>query len=205
MVHDGAVDIVLFAQGVVAIPVEFAATGVGAIEELNEADSVLDQASSEDTVARKANLERVFGVIRAVHFEDVGGLGREVADFWDAELHPGGEFITGDTGRESAFSGMVTEVFLIEFPEESPGGCILRGAHAGWRNKIAHGILGAEGRALELGRKKAGPPIVDAGLGNSARVGDGDEGGKVLVFGAEGVGQPGAEAWEAIEDKAGGE
>ena len=44
MIHDRAVDVVLFAELLVAVPVQLAGGGVGAVEELHEAHAFLDQA-----------------------------------------------------------------------------------------------------------------------------------------------------------------
>ena len=63
LVHDRAVHVVLFSEGVVAVPVEFSATGVGTIEELHEAHPVFDETPGEDAVAGKASLEVVPGII----------------------------------------------------------------------------------------------------------------------------------------------
>ncbi len=67
LVKDGSVTVVLCLQFVVSIPVEFAAAGVGSIEELNEPNASFKQASREDAVLGKAGFVEVVGLVCAVH------------------------------------------------------------------------------------------------------------------------------------------
>ena len=162
LVEDGGVLVVLLLELVVAVPIEFAAAGVGAVEELHEAHAALDQPPREDAVARKAGLDRIRGIVGAVDFQNVRGLGGEVADFRHAELHAGGEFVAGDARGELAVAGM-----LFEMPRVHPLQQRARAARSlpgqempGRRCEMAHRLLGAQGRALELRGEKAGPPVV---------------------------------------------
>ena len=68
LVEDGRMLVVLFFQLVMAVPVEFAAAGVGSIEELHESHSVFDQSPGEDAVPGKSDLDRIRGVICTVTF-----------------------------------------------------------------------------------------------------------------------------------------
>ncbi len=208
LVHDGAVFAVLFLQHFVSVPVAdaFASGLVGAIEELDEADAVLDEATGEDTVSGVGGLE-VFeggaGFIGTVHLEDVLGFGSEVADLGDGELHPGGEFVAGDACGEFRISGVVLEVVLVEVVEEVTGGVVAGGGDGCGAVEVADGLGGAELGALEGGWEEPGSPVVDAGLRRAAGVGDGDVGGERFVVAAEGIGGPGADTGEAIESEPG--
>ena len=58
---------------------------------------------------------------------------------------------------------------------------------------------------MEFGWEEARSPVVDAGLGNATRIGNGNKGRQVLIRCSEGIGCPGADTRESIESKAGGE
>ena len=73
------------------------------------------------------------------------------------------------------------------------------------RLQVLNRLLGIEGSALENGGQESGGPIVDAGLRDTAWIGNGDEGGQVFVFGSEGIGNPRSHAGKTIEGEAGGD
>ena len=66
LVEDFAMDVVLFLQFGMTVPIEFAAAGVGAIEKLHESYSVLDEPSREDAIAGKGGLDRIRSIVGAV-------------------------------------------------------------------------------------------------------------------------------------------
>ncbi|MFM1944028.1 MAG: hypothetical protein RI897_3010 [Verrucomicrobiota bacterium] len=208
LVHDGAVLAVLFLEHLVSVPVAdaFAAGLVGAIEELDEADAVFDEATGENTVSGIAGLE-VFewgaGFVGTVHFEDMPGFGGEVADFGDGELHAGGEFVAGDACSEFSIPRVVLQVVLVQLVEEVAGGFVGGGVDGCRAVEVTDGLGGAELGALEGGGEEAGSPVIDAGLRGAAGVGDGDVGGERFVVAAKGIGRPGADTGEAIEGEPG--
>ena len=65
------------------VPVEFAATSIGSVKKLNEANPFFNQPTGEDAVLGKRGFGRVLSIIGTVHFQKVFRLGGEVADFWD--------------------------------------------------------------------------------------------------------------------------
>ena len=174
---------VLFFEKFVSVPVAdaFAAGLVGAVEELDEADAFLDEASGEDAVAGVGGFkvaDGIAGVVGAVKFADVFGFGAEVADFGDAELHSGRQFVAGYAGGEFAVAGEAFEVVLIQALEEITGAPITLWRDASRPIEIPDGGCGIEICALKGGREKSGPPAVDAGLGGAAGIGDGHVGGE---------------------------
>ena len=132
------------------------------------------------------------------------GSDAQVGCFRHAELHPRGQFVAGDARREFAVAGMLCEMPLIHLLQERAGGPIRRGRDAD-RHEVPHGFLGTERRRLERGRQESGAPVVRAILRHAARIGDGDEGGQILVLAAERVGDPRAEAGKTVQHEAGRE
>ena len=106
LVEDFTMDVILFFQFVMTIPVELAAAGVGTIEELHEADAPLDEAPSQDAVACECGLRGIRCLVRSILPQDIGGLPLQIADDRDFELHAGGQFITGDPSRQVAVARM---------------------------------------------------------------------------------------------------
>ena len=80
------------------VPIQAAGSSIGSIEELHEAYTFLDQATGENAVLGIVSLDLVLGVICAIHVEDVLRFGGKIADLRDGQLHPGGQFVAGDSG-----------------------------------------------------------------------------------------------------------
>ena len=76
LIEDRGVVVVLLLEFVVTVPVEFAAAGIGAVEELHEADAAFDQPPGENAVSGESGFDRVGFVRRSVQFQDVRRLGR---------------------------------------------------------------------------------------------------------------------------------
>lgn len=102
LVQDLPMDVVLGFERLMSVPISDPfAHGIRSIEELDEADTALDQPAGEETIAGETCFELV-GAADAVEF--VGGFGflGEVVGLGGAELHFGGELIAGDAGAEVA-------------------------------------------------------------------------------------------------------
>ena len=197
--------IVLLLEFRVAVPVQFAAAGIGAVEELHEPHAPLDEASCQDAVPREGGLEGIGRVVGPVVAERRGRLRGQVRELGHRELHPRSQLVCGDPRGERPVLGMPPEVLLVEPPEQAPGIAVGGGGDARRGREVPHWRGGGEHRALELRRQEAGPPVVAAGLWNPAWVEDRYERRQVLVFAAERVGDPRAEARKAVEDRSGGE
>ena len=90
---------VLGLDHLVPVPVADAFThGVGAIEELDEADALLKESPGEDTVAGEAGPILVLGVVGTVGLEDGCGFLGQIGDLGDGHLHAGGQFVAGNAG-----------------------------------------------------------------------------------------------------------
>jgi len=100
------VDVVLLLERAVAVPIQLATARVGAVEELHETHALFDQAPREDTILRERRLVRILCIVRAIHFQNVRGLGAEVVDLRHAKLHACGEFVAGDAGGELTVAWM---------------------------------------------------------------------------------------------------
>ena len=187
-----------------AVPVQLAGGGVGAVEELYEAHAFLDQAPGKNAVLGVVGLDLVLGVIRAVHFEDVLRLGGKIADLRDGQLHPGGQFVAGNAGGEIGVLRIAFEVLIVQQFQQVARGHVGLVRDGFRRLQVLNRLLGIKGCALENGGQESGPPIIDAGLRDATRIGNGDKGGQVFVFGSEGVGDPRAHAGKTIEGEAGG-
>jgi hypothetical protein len=169
LVEDGAVFVVLFLELGVTVPVEVAGAGVGAVEELDEADAAFDQAAGEDAVAGEGGFDRVGRVVGAVEAEDVGGFGGEIAEAGHAQLHTGGEFVAGDAGEQAGVAGMPFEVPLVHAAQEGAGGAVGVRVDAGGREEMADRFAGGHGGALEHRGEEARTPVVRARLRNTPR------------------------------------
>src|SRR6185369_15941910 len=97
----------------------------------------------------------------------------QIGNFRNAELHSGGELVAGDAGGQLAIPWKQAEVLLVEPIQELASRTLFSLADARGRLQIRHRFLRVEGSALEDCRQEAGAPVVDAGLWDPARVGDG--------------------------------
>ncbi len=201
-------DLGLYAVGVldvgVGIPVgdAISAAGIGAVEELDDADAFFEEASGEDAVLGVFLFEIGSGIC-AVLLVDGGGLVGEVHHFGDGELHLAGEFVAGDAGGEVGVAGVFFEVASVESFQDLGGETVV-GCGVSLRPiEVGRGIFGIEVGALKGGREEAVAEVVFPGTRHAAGVVDGDEGGEIFVIGAEGVGGPGTEGREALHGEAG--
>lgn len=115
LVHDfGLHGVGVFDVGV-AVPVcNAVSTGrIRAIEELDDADALFEEASGEDTVLGVFLFEVGAG-IATVLFVNGGGLVGEVHHFGNGDLHFSCEFVAGDAGREVGVTGVFFEMAAVE-------------------------------------------------------------------------------------------
>ena len=92
---------------------QFPTGGVGAVEELDDADAFFKEAAGEDAVLGVFFFEVGAGV-GAVLFMDGGGLVGEVHHFGNGDLHFACEFVAGDAGREVGVTGVFFEMAAVE-------------------------------------------------------------------------------------------
>src|SRR5262245_25627539 len=96
-----------------AVPVADAlAHGVGAVEELHESDAALQQSASEQAVAGETGLGLVVvaGTVEAVRRAAFLGY---ISDFGRAQLHAGGQFITGDARGQFRVAWMACHMAVV--------------------------------------------------------------------------------------------
>lgn len=202
MIEDTGVLAVIGAEVFVAVPIDAGFAEVSAVVELDAADAAFDEAAGHEAVVAEVAED---GIVQAVHAVGGGGFFREVSDFGSADLHAGGEFVAFDAGDERVLVIVFAGVAGVELGEEIVGGGLLGAGDLRGRFEIGDGFrLIAEDDALVGGGEEAVAPVGDAAGRESATIGEDDEGGEVLVFGAESVGDPGADGGEALEDEAGG-
>ena len=172
-----------------------------AVAELDEADAAFGETAGEETVVSEAG----FALFRAVGVEDGLRFLGEIGEFGDTGLHAEGEFVVFDLGGD----GWVAELAEGE-PVEFVGGV----------EEIASGLTGdalgvgdvedwvagvAELDPAVLGGEEAAAPVTGLERLAAAAAGEDDEGGEVLVAGAETVGEPCAHDGAAGLLVAGGE
>ena len=190
--------VVLRFEFAVAIPVKLSAAGVGTVEQLHEAHAILNQSTGEDAVFCEPGLDGICGVIGTVAFEDMCGFSAEVTNLWNAELHPGSQFVAGDACGELAIVGVLLKMACIHPLQQRAGSLVLGGADATGRRQVAHRIGGAEWRPLEFRREETRSPVVDARLRHAAWIGNRYEGRKVLVLAAKSITDPATHAGKAV-------
>ena len=204
LVHDfGLHGVGVFDVGV-GVPVgdAVAAGGVGAVEELDDADAFFEEFAGEDAVLGVFFFEVGAGV-GAVEFVDGCRFVFEIHGFGDGDLHFSGEFVGGDAGGEVGVVREFFEVVGVEAFEDFGGEFVVGGGVVFWSLEVGGWIFGVEVGALEGGGEEAVAEVVFSGAGEAPGVVDGDEGGEVAVIRAEGVGGPGAEGGEAFHGEAG--
>ena len=176
---------------------------VGAVEELHEAHTLLDESPSEDAVPGEGGLERVLRVVCAVRPQHVLRLGGNVAHLRHAHLHARRQLVAGDARRKFRLTRVTLEMALIHPPEKGASR-LVGGARNGFRaRKVVDRFGGVKGRPLECRWQKTGSPAVDARLGRAARVGDGDVRREVVVLAAQSVTGPSSHAREPLQRGAG--
>ena len=198
----------VFDEGVAGLVDVFALGGHAAVDvgvvipvvvvDLDEADATFDEAAGhEGAVGEGAGFSGVF----AVEFEDVLGLLGQVGEFGHAGLHAEGHFVLLDAGVGLGVGDFLVGDF-VEGVDAVEGFAADGGGDAWGVVDVEDGVAsGTEGDAGVFAGEVAGGP--EAGgdglfLGAVGRGGDeDDEGGEVLIHGAEAVGGPGAEAGAA--------
>jgi hypothetical protein len=118
LVEHRTVQTVLLEEFLVPVPVAHALATrlVGAVEELDETDPILNQSPGQDAIPRvgRANLIRLRAAfIRAVELEDVRRFAGEIGHVRNCELHARGQFIAGNARRQFAVTGKTRGVALI--------------------------------------------------------------------------------------------
>jgi hypothetical protein len=111
------VSVVLLLELAVTGPVQLAGAGVGAVEELDEADVPLDEPPREDTIPGEGGLDGVGRIIGPVEPQHVGGLAGEVGSLRHAALHSRGELVAGDPGRERLVPLLLVQGAAVHTPE----------------------------------------------------------------------------------------
>jgi hypothetical protein len=158
LVEDVRMHVILRLEIAVAVPVEFAAAGIGTVEELHETHAALDEATGEDAVLREGGLVGVLRVVRAIELQDVRGLGAEVVDLGHAELHARGEFVAGDACGELLIAWMAPDGVRSSFAAATARLDRPARRHAG-RGEMPHGAFGTHRGALKGGGEKPGPQL----------------------------------------------
>ena len=201
LVEDAAVHVVLFLEFEMTVPVDTAARGVGAVEELHKAHTALDKPPGEDAVLGKGGPIAVVAV-RAVQLVDVRGFSPEAGGLGHGELHTRGEFVAGNARGEIGVAGKGRLRLGLQRAQGRPRGGVFLGGDVLGPLQKTNWFGAAKRRALKGGRQEAVSPVIRSALRHAARVLDGHECRQVLVFAAERVIDPSAHARETIEHKA---
>ena len=140
---------------------------------LHEAHAALDQPPG-DQAARAAVLRR--GLVEAVQPVRRGRFLRDVERLLGGGLHPGGQLVAGDAGRQVVFAGALAQVLAVELLQVVAGT-----APAARRRDVRRRIeiqdprlARADDRALIERRQPAVGPVVDAEHRQAARIGEHD-------------------------------
>ncbi len=175
-----------------------------AMEDLNDADAPFDEATGEEGGVGEAAGAFHIG---AVHFEGGGGFAGEIGEFGDTGLHAERHLVLGDPGLDFRITEgpMMPVVQFIEGIEHVTS---VGGEDAGRVLEVEDGIAGAaEGDAGVAGGEEAGTPHAgEEGLaiaGGGEGRGEDDEGGEIIAFAAEAIGEPGADGGLAGDFAAG--
>ncbi len=168
-----------------------------AVEELHEAHAALDHAPGQQTVAGEAPV--VVAAVQAVQVADGARLARQVGQLGHRRLHAKGHLVLGDAGVDlriaEGFGGHLVQ--LAQAVEHAAARVRIDAGRIGQvQDRVAR--AGAEADPLVLAGQEAGAPQAreDGLIGAvAAALRDHDhEGRQVLVFGAQSVAEPGAEA-----------
>ncbi len=191
---DGAVDL-----GGVAADVGFDVVVVipglaGAVPELDHADAAFEEASGDEGLAAVD--------VVAVHLADVGWFAGDVEGVGGLQLHAEGQFEGFEAGFEAGVAEAGALVFEVQFAEEVELAALDGGVGVGAADVLDQFVdlteLGVDEGPLEDAGQEAGLPVLGILDGHAAGA-HGDEAGEVLVFGAETVEDPGAEAGAGLD------
>ena len=173
----------------------------GFVEKFDEADAAFDESSGEEAVVGEGG----FAGGGTVELLDVFGFAGDVGDFGGDVLHAEGHFEGVDAALDFGVADRV-EAFLVEAVDGVDGGALGVAGDAFGIGEVEDGIAGgAELDAFVNGGEEAGAPVGGAAGGALLAGGHDHEGGEVVGFRSEGVGDPGAEGGAAELLGAGGE
>ena len=185
----------------VAVPVDPGGAEGPAVVELDEANAALDQTPGQQAVAAEAV---GVGLLQAVELAGGGGFVLEPDGLGDAGLHPGGEFVGADPGREGGVPGvLVLERPIHPVEHRHADLAVGLGERAGGEEVGDRLAGGPEGHPLVRGGEETGRPVDCPARRLATGVGQDDEGGQVLVVGPQAVRQPRPQGGEAVEGEAG--
>ena len=122
-------------------------------------------------------------------------------DVGHGRLHPAGQFVTGDAGRQVAVTGITRQMPRVEPTEQIGRAAVVGGGKCVGAVQVGRRGGGGEVRGLESGRQETAAEIVLAAAGQPAGVVDGDESRKVFGFAAQRVGHPRTERRKALHRK----
>ena len=175
---------------VVGLEVVVAVPGLeGAVPDLDVADAALDQSAGDEHLPG-------LGAV-AIQLADGSGLLADVEGVAGLGLHAEGGLEGVKAGLERGVGGVLLEVAGIELLEEAELLALERGGKRGIF-EIGDELVGLAVEGLDVGAlvgtgKEGALPVVRTGDGHAAGDQD-DEAGEVGIFGAEAVGDPGADA-----------
>ena len=168
------------------------------VPDLDDADAALDEAAGDEELL--ALLAGAVGGAGGLGFfgdvEGVGGLG----------LHTEGDLVGFEAGLEGGFALEILGVDLVELIDEVELAALFLRGDVAVADVLDHlldvGRGGVDRGALERAGEKRGAVVGNAAERETA-VAEGDEAGEILVFGAEPVDEPRAEAGLHDAERAG--
>ncbi len=192
--------------GNVAVVVPVLGAAAVSAPHLHEAHPALDHAAGHQATPRE-----VAAVVLIDSVEFAGGLALavDVQQSRGGQLEPGGQLVAFDAGLQPAIAGAPGGMAGVELGEEGESVApALAGDVGGAGRRFEVGDRFGSGRAhdeaLVVGREEAVGEGAASVVGIAAPIGQGHEGGDILVDRAEGVGDPGAHAGKAGKRETGG-
>ena len=131
------------------------------------------------------------------------GLVLKIRRFRNARLHPRGEFIRSQSGRERAVARMRFSELTVHRRQQLHVGRPCGRGNAGGCAQVRDGFCGlcAKRDSLMVGRQKTGRPVDGSARGKSSRVRQHHECRQVFVRRAESVTEPGTHAGKTVQRK----
>ena len=155
------------------------------VKDLDESDSAFDEA------AREEELLALLGV--SVEFADGSGFAREVECVGGLDLHPEGGFEGSDAAFEQGVSGVLGGEVVVEGAEKIELAALFAQGGGTAADVLNHarqfGIFGRDSCARAPSGQEGVVPLF-AAAGGGTVWGEGDEAGKVLIFGPEAIKNP---------------
>lgn len=173
------------------VPLDFAI----AVCDLDEAYTAFEESPSHQALSSEVF---GYGVIDTILSKGRFGFALKVLDFWDTRLHSESEFKSAESAGEVVFAGVLFCEIFVEFAEQIELVSLLYSIEF-WRGYMLNCCIYCaltrvpNGCALAIGGEECGSPIVYTTVSEGRA--DGDEGGEVLVFSTESVGNPSPHAW----------